>query len=186
MGSVNLLAPAAELRRRVWLCALGSVLAAVAVVFLLPGDLYLSSNLWDLPEYVAWRSFAADSIHAGHFALWNPYVYSGQPFVGDYTSAELYPPNVLFLFLPLVRAFNLSMLLHGLLLGWGVGYWAKRRGCHLGAAVLAGLAAMLSGPVFMRLPTGQIGNLCAMAWAPWMFVALETAWRWRRRGAGRC
>jgi len=160
-----------------WFWALVSVVAVIVVVMLLPEDLFISSFNWDLPEFASWRSYAADSIRAGHFPLWNAYAYAGEPFLGDYISAELYPPNLLFLILPLARAFNLSLLLHGLLLGWGVRYWAVRRGYHPTAAALAGLAAALSGPVFMRLPAGQVGNLCAMAWAPWMFCALEEAWR---------
>jgi len=170
---------AAPLCRRIWLFALLSVAAVVAVVFLLPENLYLASKQWDLPQFAAWRAFAVDNIRAGHFPLWNPYAYSGQPFLGDFNSAELYPPNVIFLFLPLARAFNLSLLLHLLILGWGVGYWAAQRGIRPVAAALAGVAAMLSGPVFMRLPAGQVGNICSMAWAPWMFCALEAAWQGR-------
>ena len=174
--------PAATFRRRIWLCALLSVVAAVAIMFLLPGDLFLSSPDTDLiGQLAAWRAFAADSIRAGHFPMWNPYAYAGQPFLGDFQSAELYPPNVIFLFLPLARAVNLSFLLHLLLLGWGLGFWVTRRGGHPLAGALAGLALALSGPVYMRLFAGHLANLCTMAWAPWLFCALEAAWRGPRQ-----
>jgi hypothetical protein len=170
--------PAVTLRRRIWLCALLSVAVVVAITFLLPKDLFLSSPDTDLiGQLAAWRAFAADSIRAGHFPLWNPYAYAGQPFLGDFQSAELYPPNVIFLFLPLAQAVNLSFLLHLLLLGWGMGYWVTRRGNHPLAGALAGLAIALSGPVFMRLFAGHLANICTMAWAPWLFCALEAAWR---------
>ena len=149
----------------------------MVVVLLLPGDLLLSSSTADVGQLASLRAFATDSIHVGHFPLWNPYEYAGQPAVGDFQSAELYPPNLIFLFLPLTRAMNFSFLLHLLILGWGVGCWASRRGCHPLAAALAGLAMALSGPVFPRLYAGHLANVCTMAWAPWMLLALEAAWR---------
>jgi len=164
-------------RRQIWLWAWLSVVAVVVLALLLPGDLFLSSSGADLRQLASLRVFAADSLRTGHLALWNPWVYGGHPFLGDFQSAELYPPNVIFLFLPLARAMNLSFLLHLLILGWGVGYWAARRGNHPLAAALAGIALALSGAVFPRLYAGHIANVCTMAWAPWMLVALEAAWR---------
>ncbi len=164
-------------RWRIWHFALLSVVAVVALTFVLPKDLYLCAPNWDLREFVAWRAFAADSIRGGHFPLWNPYTYAGEPFLGDFQSAELYPPNVIFLFLPLVRAINLSQLLHVLILGWGVRYWAAGRGFHPFASILAGLVAAMSGPVILRLPAGQLTYLIGAAWAPWILWGLEAAWR---------
>ncbi len=164
-------------RRRLWLWALLSIVAAMVVVELLPGDLFLSSAVGDVGQQASWRAITADGIRAGHFPLWDPYTYAGEPFLGDFQSAELYPPNVIFLFLPLARAMNLSFLLHLLILGWGVGYWAARRGCHPLAAALAGVTIALSGPVFPRLYAGHVSNVCATAWAPWILLALEAAWR---------
>ena len=168
---------ATKYRRQIWLWALLSVAAVIAITFLLPGDLFLSSPDADLiAQLAAWRAFAADSIRSGHFPLWNPYTYSGQPFLGDFQSAELYPPNVIFLFLPLARAINLSFLLHLLLMGWGMGFWVTRRGGHPLAGALAGFALALSGPSFLRLFAGHIAYASTIAWAPWTFCALEAAW----------
>ncbi|HTB63384.1 MAG TPA: hypothetical protein VK737_07315 [Opitutales bacterium] len=163
---------------RIWHGALLSVAAVVALVFLLPGGMFLSAADTDLVNlFAAWRAFAAEGIRAGHLPLWNPYAYSGQPFLGDLQSAELYPLNAIFLIMPLARAVNLSFLLHLLILGWGAGYWAVWRGCRPWAGALAGFALMLSGPVFPHLYGGHLTNVCAMAWAPWIFCALEAAWR---------
>ncbi len=161
---------------RLWLWVLASVAAALMAALLLPADLFLSSPTGDLEQFASARAFAADNLRAGHFPLWNPLVYSGQPFLGNFQSALLYPPNVVF-FLPIARAVNLSFLLHLSILGWGAGLWASRRGCHPLAAVLAGLVLALSGPVFPRLYSGHLPNLCTMAWTPWMLLALEAAWR---------
>ena len=163
--------------RRPWLWALLSVAAAVILVLALPADLFLSSPAGDLEQVASSRAFAADSIVAGHFPLWNPDVYSGQPFLGNFQSAALYPLHAVFLFLPIARGMNLSFLLHLLILGWGCGIWAWRRGCRPLAAALAGVVIALSGPVFLRLYAGHLTNLCTMAWAPWTLLGLEAAWR---------
>jgi len=161
-----------------WRLVWGSVALVLAIVLFLPGDVFLSAPKTDMSgEAAASRAFTAASIQAGHLPLWNPYTYSGEPFLGNFLSAELYPPSLLFVFLPLTLAVNLSFLLHLLLMGWGAWFWLTRRGYGSLAAVLAGLALALSGPVFLRLYSGHLAYLCTMAWAPWLFAALEMAWR---------
>ncbi len=165
-------------RALVWRLALASVAMLLAIVLLLPAGIFLSAPGTDLTgQFIAWRAFAADSIRAGHFPLWNPYAYGGQPFLGDFQSAELYPPNVIFLILPMARAVNFSFLLHLLILAWGMGYWGYRRGWHPLASVLAGLTVALSGPVFPHLYGGHLSNLSSLAWAPWILAWLEDAWQ---------
>jgi len=150
--------------------------AALVLIFLLPPQLLLSSPRADLiGGYVSSRAFAAQTLEAGHLPLWNPHTYGGQPFLGGFESALLYPPNLLFLCLPLVLALNFCMLFHLVILGWGMERWASRRGLHPWAAGLAGFVMPLSGAVFPHLYAGHLADLCTMAWAPWIFFGLE-AW----------
>jgi hypothetical protein len=154
--------------------------AAFVLVWLLPPQLLLSSPATDLVGgYVSSRAFAAQTLLSGHLPLWNPYTYGGQPFLGGFESALLYPPNLIFLCLPLARALNFSILLHLVILGWGMERWAARRGLHPGAAALAGLVLPLSGAVFPHVFAGHLSNLSTMAWAPWLFLGLES---WSRQG----
>jgi hypothetical protein len=161
----------------------GMVLAALALVFLLPSDALIAGRNTDMvSEFVAWRAFLGDSLRHCHLPLWNPYTYSGQPFLGGFESAVLYPPNLLFAVLPLPPALNFSLLLHLILLGWGMERWARARGLHPWAAALAGLVMPLSGPVFPHIFAGHLSNICTMAWAPWIFLGLES---WRQQGSHR-
>ena len=92
------------------------MVVATGLVFLFPADMILSAPTTDLiNQFVAWRAFAVESIQAGHWPLWNPYTYAGEPFLGGFQSGLLYPPNVIFLGLPLVRAINLSIVLLSLI-----------------------------------------------------------------------
>ena len=157
--------------------------AALLFVFLLPSQLLLSSPGTDLiGNYVSARAFSTRTLLSGHLPLWNPYTYAGEPFVGGFESAVFYPPNLIFLCLPLARALNFSMLVHLIILGWGMERWASRRALHPWAALLAGFIAPLSGAVFPHLYAGHLSNLCTMAWAPWIFLGLED---WTRHGRRR-
>ncbi len=166
--------------QRLRLLVLLSVAVVVALVFALPENLVLSgtgSGVDLVSLFAPWRAFAAESIQGGHLPLWNPYTFSGGPFLGDFQSAELYPPNLIFIFLPLARAVNLCFLLHLLILGWGMGFWAKWHGYRPAACALCGFFVVLNAPVFTRLYAGHLSVVCTMAWAPWIFLALEKAWR---------
>lgn len=158
----------------------GAMLAA----FLLPADLVLGTRLGDMPEqFIPWRAFAAASLKAGHLPLWNPYTYAGEPFLGGFQSALLYPPNAIFLILPLGRAINLSIFLHLLVLAWGLYRWAARRGLHPVAGMAGAALLALGGTVYPHVSAGHLSNLCAMAWAPWILGGLES-WGSTRRWGG--
>ena len=161
--------------------------ASLVLVLVLPSDTLLSSSSIDndmVSQFVSSRAYLADSLRHGHFPLWNPFTYGGQPFLGGFESAVFYPPNLLFLCLPLARALNFSILLHLVILGWGTERWATGRGLNPWAASLAGFLVMpFTGAVFPHIYAGHLSNLCTMAWAPWVFLGLETwIWRGNRRG----
>jgi hypothetical protein len=155
---------------------------ATGVVLILPDNLIFGSAFGDLPaQFVPWRAFATASLRAGHLPLWNPYTYSGEPFLGEFQSALLYPPNVIFLCLPLAAAINLSILAHLVVLAWGMYRWALQRGLHPVAGIACGLTLALGGTVYPHIYAGHLPNLCTMAWAPWVLAGLEGWWTSRRR-----
>ena len=164
---------------------LSSALLGLAFVaaWILPAGVTLGAGHTDLiGQFVPWRSFAADSLRQGDLPLWNPYTFSGQPFLGGFQSAVYYPPNLAFLALPLSRAMTFIILAHLIVLAWGVGYWCDRRGFHPAVGWCAGWVFAGSGVVFPHVYAGHLSNLCTMAWAPWLFAGLERWWRHREPG----
>jgi hypothetical protein len=113
--------------------------------------------------------FQVQELKQGHLALWNPHIFSGTPNL--YT--PLYPPHLLNLFLSLDRAINLEIALHVFLLGFFTYLWTSYRRLHPLACLLCGVTAMFSGPYFMHLYAGHLGNLGAMAWVPLILLAME-------------
>jgi hypothetical protein len=128
-------------------------------------DLYL--------HFAAWRQFGFEQLKMGHLTLWNPHYLCGNPFLGNFESALLYPPNWLFLFLPLAAALNWGMALHVVLAGFFTYLWAAYRKLHPAAGFLSGVIFMWGGAYYLHLYAGHLPNLCAMVWAPLIFCALD-------------
>lgn len=92
-------------------------------------------------ENYAWKNFINESLRAGEIPLWNPYILAGQPFLAAGQNAALYPPGVVFYFLPVVVAYTIFAVLH---------YWLAACSMYLLARVLRlrAFAATISGIIY--------------------------------------
>ncbi len=75
--------------------------------------------------------------------------------------------------MPLPQAINLGIVLHVFFAGLFTYLWAHYRGLHPLACLVGGAAFMFGGPFFLHLYAGHLPNLCAMAWAPLLFLAID-------------
>ena len=145
-----------------------------ADVLLRPAPPLLSDYGTDLStQFLFWREFGFSELRHGNFALWNPYVFCGMPFFGMFQSALLYPPNWLYLVLPLVHAVNFGIALHVFLLGLFMLLWLSRCGLHPLACLLGAILAMFSGPYFLHIYAGHLTSLCAMTWTPLILLCVD-------------
>ena len=120
---------------------------------------------WDsMAQFYPWRNFYAQSLRDGIVPLWNPYQFCGTPFVANSQSAVYYPPNLVFVVFPVIRAFAVNAVLHLTLCGWFT-FLLLRRLC------LAEIAALTGGVIFafsawqtqwLQLPT----FLATSCWFP--------------------
>jgi len=157
--------------------ALASLVGLAGIYFvpiLLGGnDRVLSSidgDTWS--QFFYWRRFAYDSLARWELPLWNPYSFSGTPFVGAMQSAIFYPPNLLFLFFDTAFAINLSVAIH--CLGTSVFTYLFARNLDITpfGAALAGITFAYSAPYFLHIYPGHLPHLGAM-WMPLMFLGME-------------
>jgi hypothetical protein len=70
-----------------------------------------------ITQIYPWRHLAINIWKQGQVPLWNPYTFSGNPFLANYQSAVLSPLNFLFFMLPFVDAWSILVLLQPLLAG---------------------------------------------------------------------
>ena len=127
-----------------------------------PGD--------DLTQNYPLRVLAGRQIAAGQLPLFDPYIWSGAPLLGDWNAGALYPLTLLFAALPGVAAWTL-----GLIITWvvtGVGLF-----CFLRALRLASLASFLGALSFafagaMSAQVGHFGLVAGMSWVPVELLAV--------------
>ncbi|HVZ79179.1 MAG TPA: hypothetical protein VHE12_00100 [bacterium] len=150
-----------------------AVLGLFSKVLSTPG-LLLSTPDGDLAsQFLGWRAWGFSEWRKGHLALWNPYIFCGAPFFAGAQSALLYPLNILFLFVPILLALNLSIALHVWLAGFFTYLWLASRRLYFLPALLGAFAFMFGGAFIAHVYPGHLSNLCAMAWIPLVLWALE-------------
>ena len=130
-----------------------------------------------LLQYLPWRVFGFGEMARGNLALWNPHLFSGRSFFGDFQSALLYPPNLIHLVLPHRLAINITFVLHLWLAGVFTYAWARRSDLGRPAATLAGLVAMLGAPFLLHVEAGHLTHVCTMAWTAGVLWCLDEALR---------
>lgn len=160
---------------------IAAILILVGLTLLMFGSVLFSNrtvvlsaqgtDLWSAEGY--YREFAFDQLRQGRLALWNPYVFSGNPFFSAGQTSLFYPLNLLHLILPFYRAINWIIALNIFLTGLFMALWAKHRGLSTHASALCGALLMFSGPVFLHVFAGHVNNLSAMACTPLMLLAVD-------------
>lgn len=134
----------------------------------------MGTDIWR--QFAGWRFFGFDQIRQGNFPFWTPLVYGGMPYFSGFQSALFYPPNWIYLILPLDKAINWGVALHVWWLGAGMFLWMRSAGLRQPAALFSGALMMFCAPHFLHIYAGHLTNLCVMAWMPWHFMAIG---RWR-------
>ena len=104
--------------------------------------------------FYPYRDYAAAALRAGQIPLWNPYIFTGVPFLANPQAAVLYPLHWPLSWLPVTKQIYWSAALHSWILGYG-GYLLVRRS---GGGQWPGLvtALILAGSGFYG---GLIGHI---------------------------
>jgi hypothetical protein len=164
-----------------WQAALILFFSSLALFwnFLSPsGHLILSKMGEDLSgQFVWWRQFGFDELKKGHLTLWNPQLFGGEPYFGGFQSALLYPPNWLFMVLPLPFAINSSIAFHIFMAGFFTYCWIKFRGSHPASALMAAFMFMFGASMILHVVPGHLPNLCTMAWIPLVFLSVDICYQ---------
>jgi len=134
-------------------------------VLWLPADHIVAGN--DLSNmFLHWLRFAVSSIQQGQPPLWNPYLFSGLPFIANPQPSLFYPPMWLALLMPVTRALGLIAVLHLWLSGVGMYAWLRSEGASVVGALLGGAVLAFSGYFFVRMYAGHLGVITTGAWLP--------------------
>ncbi|MDZ7630541.1 MAG: hypothetical protein U5K74_04065 [Gemmatimonadaceae bacterium] len=155
--------------RHAWLlalvtCVVGTMLLAYPA---LSGQFLV--NIYS-DQYIAgysFREFGAQVLRAtGGFALWNPYLFGGMPYVGAMHGDIFYPTALLRLAMPTDAAMTWGMILHYILGGYATYVFLRALGLKFFGALVGAVAYMLSGWNASYVSPGHDGKIFVGAMLP--------------------
>ncbi|MDR3707689.1 MAG: hypothetical protein P4L33_05275 [Capsulimonadaceae bacterium] len=126
-------------------------------------------------QFLYWREFGFSNLRHGHVPLWDPHIYCGVPFFGGWQAGLFYPPNWIYLILPLKLAIAVDAAMSTYIAGLLTAILARRQGFHPVAVMLTGAVVMFSGAFFAHVWPGHLSALAAMAWTPLALLAADEA-----------
>ena len=122
-------------------------------------------------ENLEWKTFTRQAIVNRELPLWNPFLFSGTPFLAEGQHSALYPFSVIDYILPLDKAygwFTVSQLwLAGIFMYWFMrGLGSRRIGAVIAAIAYQLSAFFLASVVFQMV-------IAAAAWLPFLLLMVE-------------
>lgn len=124
-----------------------------------------------LENYV-WKTFLRQAIAQRELPLWNPYLFSGVPFLAAGQHSALYPLSLVFYLLPLPLAYGVFTWLQFACAGLGMVAFGRALRLGWTASLFASLAYAFSGFFVVSVVFSMI--IAAAAWLPWLLACIET------------
>lgn len=126
-----------------------------------------------LTQFYYWKGYLAENVKSGIIPFWNPYLFSGTPFLAHPGTSFFYPGTLLFILLPLNFAFSWNYFLHAIIGGIGVIYLVKRYTFDRIAVLLSACLFVLSGYFAARIYAGHVDLYTTAVWIPWVFSSFQ-------------
>ncbi len=126
-------------------------------------------------ENYAWKTFLRESFRHGSLPLWNPYLFSGMPFLAGGQHSGLYPLSLVYYVIPLARAYGVFTWLQLALAGMSMYALAIIWKRSPGAALFAGVAYQFSGFFIVSVVFPMI--IAAASWLPLLLGLMTLIFR---------
>ena len=149
--------------------ALWLLLLIIAFFFIRPlllGESFFVRDIYKLflPQKRLLQEFWA----LGEWPLWDRYLHGGHPYLGAIGNAAVYPFNLLYLFFPLITAFNLSVILHFFLCAASAYLFARVLGFSSIPAMVVGIAYTFCGLTLSQV--NLLHTFFSSAYLPLLFL----------------
>ncbi|MBI4302706.1 MAG: oligosaccharide flippase family protein [Chloroflexi bacterium] len=119
----------------------------------------------------SWKSFIRESYRQGFFPLWNPYIFSGMPFLAGGQSAALYPLGILFYIMPVHSAYGWFTALHLFLGGLFMYFLVRVLGADRFGALVSAVVFAFSGFLVVSFLWPMV--VSAIIWLPLLLAIVE-------------
>ena len=133
-------------------------------------------DLKDLNYYINIRRYAFDSVLSGSFPFWTTKLFCGMPFFANSETAIFYFPNIIFYFLPISKAFNLSFLLHFFIFSFGVFLWIDNKLKDKFISVTVALLSVFLSVFYLHSCAAHLSNITTISWFPLLLFFYDKAY----------
>jgi len=118
-----------------------------------------------------WKQFLVESVRSRSLPLWDPYTFSGHPFLANGQHSALYPLTWLAYLLPISRAFGVFTVLQLGIAGLAMYVFARVIRANCTGALIAGIVFELSGFLVVSVVHPMI--IAGAAWLPLVLAFVE-------------
>jgi hypothetical protein len=134
-------------------------------------------------ENYAWKQFIKQAVQERQIPLWNPHIFAGTPFLATGQHSAYYPFSLIFLILPLDKAYGWYTISQLWLAGVFAYFFGRVLGLRRPSAALAGL--IFQGCGFLLVSSAVFPMILGAAiWLPLLLASLEMVIRHASSPAG--
>ncbi len=135
-----------------------------------------------IAQNIPYWDFFKSCLMQGHWPLWCPYLFGGQPYLADPNCMVFYPPAYFFLWPSRAMGWGFYFGFHLFLALFGMHCWLRSVGFSKNASRVGAVLYGLSGFFWWEIIHPQV--LAGYAWLPWWGLALEKfSQNWEKRWA---
>lgn len=116
-------------------------------------------------QYGVWKDIFLKLLSKDHaIPLWNPYEFSGNPFLANPLAGFFYFPNLIYFLIPTDNVFGFIFAFDSLLIGIFTYTFATLIMKGKTGPLLSAICFMLSGAIAARVNAGHVANVNVMVW----------------------
>ena len=134
---------------------------------------FFSGDGSDLIPYVyGVKLLQYETLHEfGELLLWNPYLFFGQPVIGNIEYSLFYPLNLFFLAFSFFTALWLYNVVHLIIAGLGTYLLCRQVGIFKSGSLIAACLFMLNGRLLYYINAGWVDHFGSICWLPLILLA---------------
>ena len=145
-----------------------SIVLFFGKVILFGESLYGSDFIF---QFYPWKKFLYDYVQT-HASLpfWNPYLFSGTPFIANIQASMFYPPGFLYYLIPTEFAYLYSTIFHCILGSVFMYMFMRSLSASKSGAFLSGFIFIFNGYFMAHIYAGHLSFVQNYIWIPLIFL----------------
>lgn len=140
----------------------------IDIIFAPLGQCLSSLDLKDLNYYINIRQYGFDRLLSATLPLWTTKLFCGIPFFANSETSIFYFPNIIFFFLPLYKALNLSLILHFVIFSVGVFLFINNKIKDKFVSLIVATISVFMSSFYLHACAGHLSNITTVVWFPYL------------------